>query len=90
MDLLNTSTENIIEDQFLLFPNPVTQLLHVKSDVSFTAWRIIDLNGKIQSESIFRIAVKSIDIQTDALASGVYLIELNFAEGKGRKKFAKM
>jgi hypothetical protein len=90
VDLLNTSTENIIEDQFLLFPNPVTHLLHVKSNLAFTAWRIIDLHGKIQSESVLRLAEKSIDIQTDALASGVYLIELNFASGKGRKKFVKM
>lgn len=90
VDLLNTSSVNITKDQFLIYPNPVSQLLHIKSDAAFSEWKIMDLNGKILSKSGERFFDDSAEIQTYDLQSGIYLIELNFPTGKGRMKFVKM
>ncbi|MBK7697018.1 MAG: T9SS type A sorting domain-containing protein [Saprospiraceae bacterium] len=82
VDLLNTSSVNITKDQFLIYPNPVSQLLHIKSDAAFSEWKIMDLNGKILSKSGERFFDDSAEIQTYDLQSGIYLIELNFPTGK--------
>ncbi|MBK7694914.1 MAG: T9SS type A sorting domain-containing protein [Saprospiraceae bacterium] len=73
-----------------MYPNPVNQLLHIKSDEAFSEWKIIDLNGKILSKSGESYFEDSAEIQTSSLQPGIYLIELNFSTGKGRMKFVKM
>jgi hypothetical protein len=63
------------ERKLNVYPNPVTSLLQVKTNVKLSGVRIMDLSGKIVLNN-FTVSSDVIYINVSGLASGIYFIEL--------------
>ncbi len=76
-----------IEDDILLFPNPVTSVLNVRIlDMNEnTTYRIVNLLGQEVSHGV----LSQEPIQVDGLQSGIYVIEINDGEEINSQRFIK-
>jgi chitodextrinase len=80
------STTNGINDDLIVYPNPVTTTLKINPDYNINAtYRIIDLNGKL----ILSGRMLNHSINVGSLKAGVYLIELSDEEETFLQKFIK-
>ena len=67
------------ENQILIYPNPVSRLLKVKSAAIMVQVKILDLNGKTVYEKIF--SDKSCTISVESLSKGCYFIYVKTSAG---------
>lgn len=75
------------EDQFSLYPNPVSDRLYIGSDVHFSSLEIFDVSGRMMVSK--KNAVGFVDVSF--LQCGQYLLKLISEDGKVVKaKFLKM
>lgn len=79
VELLNSS-------DLLLYPNPVTDILSIRSDGTITSVKVIDLAGNIVQIANGN-SINSIDLS--ALISGVYFVELITNETQSVHKVVK-
>jgi hypothetical protein len=78
-----TSIENEVAEQILLYPNPFTNSIIIKIDGGFENYTAIlmDATGRKISSHDFEQGISSIEVNTQSLESGAYLMGI-FAEGK--------
>ena len=76
---------NFLKNKISVYPNPASDLLHLKSDLVIDGASISDLSGRM----IFTIknTINSIDVSN--LQSGVYILELRSNNQKIAQKFIK-
>ncbi len=87
---LNTTLDvknNVINWQ--IYPNPVSDFIHISSMVEFTKLRITDLTGKIIKEVIPGHLTSAYSLNIKDLPSGKYLIHLISKQGNYAKLFIK-
>jgi hypothetical protein len=65
-------------------PNPVENILQVKSKVDFDTYLISDMSGKIVRNQIY-----TSEINIDDLQSGIYMLHLHHNENVVLVKFVK-
>ena len=86
---LNTSEFDAFEDDFKLYPNPVSgSFVNIKlqnTDSENISFRIINTLGQIVTKGILTNST----ININSLRKGVYIIEVNDGEEKMIKKFVK-
>ncbi|QQV03829.1 MULTISPECIES: T9SS type A sorting domain-containing protein [Chryseobacterium] len=72
------------EDNITVYPNPVTEILNIKSQNKVNSISIVDINGR-------KINVKDNENQIDVrdLVPGVYLISIETQQGITTRKFIK-
>ncbi|MDI9872624.1 DUF1028 domain-containing protein [Flectobacillus roseus] len=58
----------------LIFPNPTSDIVNIKSETEITSYRLYDLSGKILLEN--RISQDNVNIDIKSLQSGEYIIIL--------------
>lgn len=77
MRLNPLSTESLSLENFQLFPNPTTGLLHIQSDENLIeSIQILTINGQcIYQEATVNVNSKTID--TAFLAKGIYYVKIN-------------
>jgi hypothetical protein len=80
-----TDIDNVKTNQFEIYPNPVSNMLYVNSNLSFYCINIYDIYGKLLISK--QIDEKSISIDVASLASGIYFIKLI---GKDQKEVRKI
>ncbi|MBL7829196.1 MAG: T9SS type A sorting domain-containing protein [Saprospiraceae bacterium] len=88
--------EQVVEDvqqEFKVYPNPGSGWFNLKlnaSNESTLQWKVLNLTGVVMMEGILPEGETDIQVQTEALAKGMYLIQL-FKEEKnlGTKKWIK-
>ncbi|MBW8523443.1 chitobiase/beta-hexosaminidase C-terminal domain-containing protein [Chryseobacterium chendengshani] len=66
-----------------IYPNPVTDILKINSNIDFRAYEIVDISGKIISSNKF----SSKEISVTHIISGNYFIKLK--DGKGNETLLK-
>lgn len=81
------SIQSLENDGLLVYPNPVLDVLHVKSDERIETILILDLSGKILQE--FRVNDVLFESSLGELASGFYMIECTFENDRKQKTFIK-
>ncbi len=69
------SVENLLKEEFKVFPNPTSDFLNVTSDYNFNSFpvQIMSMNGQILIDTL----VKDNRINVSELASGTYFITVN-------------
>lgn len=72
------------EAKFIVYPNPVFNVLKIHSEISFDKYEIISIDGKIVQSGIFNA-----DIDCSSLQNGSYLIRLTNKEFVQTKSFVK-
>ncbi|MCB0515680.1 MAG: PKD domain-containing protein [Chitinophagales bacterium] len=72
-----------IDNQFEMFPNPTRNTLYVKTaqNQNIVSATVFDSYGKI-SEVAFDSKGENVQIFTETLSSGVYMLQLQLADGK--------
>jgi len=73
--IISISIDEIVtNEEFMLFPNPVNDILYITSKSSLTGvnYLIVDINGKVILKGI--IGYKPI-IQVEQLSKGIYLLQ---------------
>ncbi|MCL2510851.1 MAG: T9SS type A sorting domain-containing protein [Bacteroidales bacterium] len=68
-----------------LYPNPVTEHLYMKSDVTIDRVVIYDLTGKV----VKQVEQPGISVDLKDLSSGFYLLRVTTAQGEAMQKFIK-
>ena len=69
-----------------VYPNPVSDIIHLQTEETWTKAEIFDVSGRImRAESL---SSQSIDVST--LESGTYFVRLRNGDRVGRVKFVKM
>lgn len=67
------------EPETMLFPNPASSTITIRSDELVTSLKVYDLKGRVLIAS--EIAGNSIDLDLTQLSSGTYLIEVKLNSG---------
>ena len=83
-DMFFVGTEDNVFTNFILFPNPAKDVMHISSQATIKNSRVYDILGNIIKETS---GLNSIDISN--LSSGVYFIEVSTDTGKSIQKFIK-
>jgi len=88
---LGVVTKPQMLNQLQVFPNPVTETVHVLISNSVTADKlsIVDLSGKTMYETMLKSTEKQLNIEVNQLAKGMYLIIVQTGEGKLLTRFVK-
>lgn len=89
--LIILGIENGSDDDIILYPNPLSNELTVKSQsyVSKLSLKIIDINGRMVLTEKYNSVSNDIKLDLTNLASGTYLIELETNKIKIIKKIIK-
>jgi len=80
-----TVLNNVTANNICLYPNPVTNLLSVKSSSIIESYSIFNLLGQVIENK--NINQDNFNIDVNSLKSGLYYIELNSADNKVIKNF---
>lgn len=70
---LNNNSYNISNTSFVMYPNPTSDLLQIKSDINFTNYKIYDQKGLLVQNSI----LENNTIKVSGLSSGIYTLYLD-------------
>ncbi|ROH99395.1 fibronectin type III domain-containing protein [Chryseobacterium daecheongense] len=73
------------QDDIMIYPNPVSSVLHVKNISSKAAYKIYNSAGQLISDGF----ILNNQINVSKLISGVYVIYIEDVEGTVQKKFIK-
>jgi hypothetical protein len=85
------SIQSNIKPELMVYPNPVQDVLTIGNLNQFSnvgSVRIVNVEGKL-IRSVTYNGDASMNINTEALVSGVYFVEIEHAEGVERVKFMK-
>ena len=84
------STESFFKSNFAMYPNPAKNVLNIAGNAGLSMDNVIitDLNGRVVKQQNLS-GVASSEINVSDLTSGMYLITISSAEGKGTSKFMK-
>ncbi|MDG1333462.1 MAG: T9SS type A sorting domain-containing protein [Crocinitomicaceae bacterium] len=66
-------------NELKIYPNPVGSSVNFESEIRMSTYAIIDLNGRILSEG--QINAKEMQLNTDSLATGSYIVNVSFEDG---------
>lgn len=72
-----------------IFPNPITNTLHVNINSNQLMYSILDLSGKTIKTSVIKDNTDSFEIDVRSLATGVYTLQLETMNGKINQRFVK-
>ncbi|MBK9733523.1 MAG: T9SS type A sorting domain-containing protein [Saprospiraceae bacterium] len=78
-----SSTTELTKNEFIIFPNPTTGIVYIKSNQIFNRFNIYSTEGKLIKTATIS-EDNSIDLSD--LRSGLYFLECNIESGKFRKK----
>lgn len=86
----NLGVSEVLSSAFSTFPNPVNNVLNIKSaeNTLVNAIRIVDLNGRTV-KSLDTNGVADIAVNVGDLSAGVYMVNLETEAGTAVKKFIK-
>ena len=71
-----SAINNVDNQEFTYYPNPVTDVLKIKADVDIKRIKIVDITGRI----IIETSQNHLDVS--ALPSGYYLLQVSFSQGQ--------
>lgn len=87
-DQQNLSNNDLTREQILVYPNPVSDLLHVNNATNITKYELYDIQGRlIKSENLTN--QNSLTIDTFSLIKGVYMLNLITENGSFVEKIVK-
>ncbi|MBK8885289.1 MAG: T9SS type A sorting domain-containing protein [Saprospiraceae bacterium] len=69
-----------------VYPNPVSDILHLQTEETWTKAEIFDVSGRIMRAA----SLSSLSIDVSTLESGTYFVRLRNGDRVGRVKFVKM
>lgn len=75
---------------YLIYPNPVENILYINTDYFIQKLTILRLDGSIENISEFNYEPSSIAVDVTDLASGLYYIDLVIDGRRETKKFIKL
>lgn len=84
------STDSFFKSNFAMYPNPANNVLNISGNAGLSMETVVitDLNGRVVKQQNLG-GVASSEINVADLTSGMYLITISSAEGKGTSKFMK-
>ncbi|WP_309642570.1 T9SS type A sorting domain-containing protein [Flavobacterium sp.] len=84
------STSTFTADSFVVFPNPIDNLISVKNDNNIVINSIVinDINGRIVKSQSFE-NLPNVQMNVADLASGMYMMKINSDKGLVTKKIIK-
>lgn len=81
--LIVLSSLNLSEEPYKLYPNPskgtaYLEVLHEEGTADVISWKIFDLEGRqVRSDHVrLRVGSNKLNLNTETLSSGIYLIEI--------------
>lgn len=81
-----TGAEDIVSNEWQMFPNPAREQLEIQSGNAFSAIMIHDLTGRLLMQDHFTKSQYKTNISLTALKSGMYLCTVNFEGRKATKR----
>lgn len=84
----NASDEEFESQKINVYPNPVKDILSIRSEDILDAYEIYDMNSKIISKGVINSHQAEINIQN--LSSGNYILSVQNSNGIVTKKFVKL
>jgi hypothetical protein len=83
--------EKLEKNALSLYPNPANAVLTLSNLTDFsavTSVSIVSLDGKVM-QHVDAAGLEALDLNTAALSSGIYVVEVQHANGIERKRFIK-
>lgn len=84
-----SSTSDPLESDFLIFPNPATDLLSIEAKNKILALNIMDISGKSVIHEDFQYPKQEEKIDVSNIGKGTYIIEVQMKNQIRYKKFVK-
>ena len=83
------SLETFDVQDFIIYPNPVSFILKIKSKIRFDSVVVYDINGKVLKEDFLMFSRLEFEFDVESLTKGMYFIELKSGNIKNVQKFIK-
>lgn len=83
-----TSIEDPEKASFLVYPNPVTDVVNIAGDLDISDIRVVDLSGRTVFQQSAN-GLRTLQISTADLPSGLYLLEIYTSSGRVVKEIVK-
>jgi gluconolactonase len=88
--LTSVPEERNTSQTMVLYPNPAKELLHIKHSLGkVISVEILDMTGRKNSFSLNKVYDSAIEVNTQNLKPGMYLLKINAAQGSVTRKFLK-
>ncbi len=84
MDLLITSIEDQIVGSTMLYPNPASEVVNIKSNFDITSIKVFNHSGQVVSEEM--VHNKIYQINTSQYNAGLYFFQIKTTEGTISKR----
>lgn len=86
-----SSSEDINKEiSMVLFPNPSSDIISIKTEVNVTYYSIIDATGRVLKSKTITSSIENINIDISDLQTGTYLLTIITTEGTKTKTFTKI
>ncbi|MEZ4903110.1 MAG: T9SS type A sorting domain-containing protein [Spirosomataceae bacterium] len=90
VNVIITGVEDLLEEDVLIFPNPIADRINLKINISTTSeWQIIDMQSHIWLQKLGLNHRQSEIIDTSLLPSGAYIFRLKVGEQWLTQKIVK-
>lgn len=76
-----TNSNNILKENVLIYPNPATDYIYIKSDNEIQEMRIMDINGRIMKQDIIGHQIQLYKMNIAELQNGMYILNILFKNG---------
>ncbi len=84
-DVINAVDDTDLSDRIQLFPNPVSDILTIKTEMNIQQIRLIDLAGRV-----LRTYANESRLDLSVLPAGIYFVEMETQEGIWTEKVVKL
>ncbi|WP_179018939.1 T9SS type A sorting domain-containing protein [Winogradskyella forsetii] len=81
--------ENMINNDVVIFPNPVNKILSIRGTNTFNTVTISGINGRLLKEISFPQAIAKHEIDISNLSNGIYFLEIISGASKQILRFIK-
>ncbi len=84
---MNVENEKTKGNQLIIFPNPASEILNVRSDQSILSYEIYNPTGRLKDYKNFNNNDNQLQINTNEFEIGVYFLRLRTSKGILTRKF---
>jgi hypothetical protein len=85
----NLSVSDVEAQRYWIYPNPTTDILHIKSQQNFDHIRILDINGRTIETISLEGLQSTYQLHLESLGTGIYFLEIGSSNATITLKFIK-
>ncbi|APD06882.1 cartilage oligomeric matrix protein [Flavobacteriaceae bacterium UJ101] len=84
-----SSNQPILEENkpnLVVYPNPVNNLVHIKTDKDIKAWKMVSMSGETIAQGKFNMPKRRLNVNIESQLGGLYILKVIYKDGQTEDK----